>query len=326
MNTRIFGTEVRFDAPWALLLLVVVALALALQIRRETHRPGGILFSSLGLLPHARASWRIRLRWLLLPLRVMAATAIILALAAPSVVHASLDVPAEGIDIVVVLDTSSSMSTPDFGGQSRIDASKRVIHDFLGGLKNDRVGVVIFSAESLVLSPLTLDYPAAQKLVEPIQAGRPLRDGTAIGTGLATGLNILRESNARGKVAVLLTDGENNTGDIQPLDAAQIAKLLGVRLYTIGAVPVGRAGQRAVDVDEQLMRRMSEMSGGQYYRVSDETTLREVYREIETLEKARVGTRAFISTEDAALPFAAAGAALLVVELLLATTVFRRSP
>jgi Ca-activated chloride channel homolog len=264
----------------------------------------------------------VRLRWLLLPLRVLAATALIVALAAPSVVQAAFDVPAEGIDIVIVVDTSSSMTTPDLDGQPRIDVVKKVVHDFLGGLKNDRVGIVIFSAESMVLSPLTLDYVAAQRLMEPVAAGRPLRDGTAIGTGLATGLNVVRESTARGKVAILLTDGQNNSGDVQPTDAAQIAKLIGVRLYTIGAV----AARSRAEVDEALLKRMAESTGGLYFRASDETALRDVYREIQTLEKARVGTRAFISTEDASLPFAAAGAGLLALQLLLALTVFRRTP
>jgi Ca-activated chloride channel family protein len=322
MSVRLIGTEIRFDAPWALALLAIVVIATALELRRERGHGGGVLFSSLGLVPRSRASWRVRARWLLLPLRVAAATALIVALAAPSVVQAAFDVPAEGIDIVVVLDTSSSMTTPDLGGQPRIDVSKRVIHDFLGGLKNDRVGVVIFSAESMILSPLTLDYAAAQRLVEPVAAGRPLRDGTAIGTGLATGLNVLRESTARGKVAILLTDGQNNAGDVQPLDASQMAKLLGVRLYTIGAV----AARSRADVDEAQLRRMSETTGGLYFRASDETALRDVYREIQTLEKARVGTRAFISTEDASLPFAAAGAALVALQFLLALTVFRRTP
>jgi Ca-activated chloride channel family protein len=253
---------------------------------------------------------------------VVAATALIVALASPSIVQAAFDVPAEGIDIVVVLDTSSSMTTPDLGGQPRIEVVKSVVHDFLGGLKNDRVGIVIFSAESMVLSPLTLDYAAAQRLVEPVVAGRPLRDGTAIGTGLATGLNLVRESTARGKVAILLTDGQNNAGDVQPTDAAQIAKLLGVRLYTIGAV----AARSRADVDEALMKRMSELTGGLYYRASDETALRDVYREIQTLEKARVGTRAFISTDDVSLPFVAAGAGLLALQFVLALTVFRRTP
>lgn len=319
---RILGTEVRFEAPWALALLALVVIAAALELHRERGHSGGVLFSSLGLVPRGHGSWRVRLRWLLLPLRVFAATALIVALAAPSVVQAAFDVPAEGIDIVIVVDTSSSMTTPDLDGQPRIDVVKKVVHDFLGGLKNDRVGIVIFSAESMVLSPLTLDYTAAQRLMEPIVAGRPLRDGTAIGTGLATGINVVRESTARGKVAILLTDGQNNSGDVQPTDAAQIAKLIGVRLYTIGAV----AARSRADVDEALMKRMAEMTGGLYFRASDETALRDVYREIQTLEKARVGTRAFISTEDASLPFAAAGAGLLALQLLLALTVFRRTP
>jgi Ca-activated chloride channel homolog len=322
VSMRIFGTEIRFDAPWALALLALVVIATALELSRERGRSGGVLFSSLGLVPRAHGSWRVRLRWLLLPLRVLAATALIVALAAPSVVQAAFDVPADGIDIAIVVDTSSSMTTPDLDGQPRIEVVKKVVHDFLGGLKNDRVGIVIFSAESMVLSPLTLDYVAAQRLMEPVAAGRPLRDGTAIGTGLATGLNVVRESTARGKVAILLTDGQNNSGDVQPTDAAQIAKLIGVRLYTIGAV----AARSRAEVDEALLKRMAESTGGLYFRASDETALRDVYREIQTLEKARVGTRAFISTEDASLPFAAAGAGLLALQLLLALTVFRRTP
>src|SRR4029079_7546718 len=137
----------------------------------------------------------------------------------------------------------------------------------------------------MVPSPLTLASAGGQGFGEPVAAGRPLRDGAAIGTGLATGLNLVRESTARGKVAILLTDGQNNAGDVQTTDAAQIAKLLGVRLYTIGAV----AARSRADVDEALMKRMSELTGGLYYRASDETALRDVYREIQTLEKARVG-------------------------------------
>ncbi|HKW79153.1 MAG TPA: VWA domain-containing protein [Candidatus Limnocylindria bacterium] len=324
MSVRLFGTEVSFDAPWAFALFALVVVALILEVRRESARPAGVLFSSLGLLPAWRGSWRVRARWLLVPIRVLGVSAIIAALAAPSVIQASFDVPAEGIDIVLAIDTSSSMSTRDFGGQTRIDATKKVVTDFLAGLKNDRAGIVIFSAEGMVLSPLTLDYGAAQRLVQPIEAGKPLRDGTAIGTGLATALNVLRPSTARSKVVVLLTDGQNNTGDITPLDAAQIAKSLGIRVYTIGAVPA--SGRPGGDVDEALMKRMADFGGGQYYRASDETALRNVYREIEALEKARVGSRGFIETTDASLPFIAMGAGLLALELVLATTVFRRTP
>ncbi|HEY6959437.1 MAG TPA: VWA domain-containing protein [Candidatus Limnocylindria bacterium] len=323
MSLHLFGTEMSFDAPWAFALLALVALALALEIRRERMRPPAVLFSSLGLLPASRASARIRLRWLLLPIRVVALTALITALAAPSVVHASFDVPAEGIDIVIALDTSSSMTSNDFGGEQRIVAAKKVIDGFLAGLKNDRAGIVIFSSESMVLSPLTLDYGAAQRLIDPIEPGKVLRDGTAIGTGLASAVNVLRDSTARSKVVVLATDGENNTGDIQPLDAAQMAKLLGIRVYTVGVAPTGKG---AGEVDEALMKRMSDIAGGQYYRASDESALRNVYQEIAALEKARVGSRGFVETSDASLPFAALGTALLVLEIVLATTAFRRTP
>ena len=281
------------------------------------------MFSSLGLLPPSRTSWRIRSRWLLLPVRVLGASALIAALAAPSVVQASYDVPAEGIDIVVALDVSSSMTNKDFGGEARIDAAKKVINGFLGGLKNDRAGVVIFSAEGLVLSPLTLDYAAAQRLVSPVEPGKVLKDGTAIGTGLATAINAIRGSTARSKVVILATDGENNTGDIQPLDAAQMAKVLGIRVYTVGVAPTGKG---AGDLDEALMKQMATLAGGQYYRASDEAALRNIYSEITALEKARVGSRGFIETTDATLPFIAIGAALLALEIVLSTTVFRRAP
>ena len=323
MSLHLLGAEMAFDAPWAFALLALVALALALEIRRERTRPPAVLFSSLGLLPAARTSTRVRLRWLLLPIRVIALTALIAALAAPSVVHASFDVPAEGIDIVIALDTSSSMTSNDFGGEQRIVAAKKVIDGFLAGLKNDRAAIVIFSSESMVLSPLTLDYAAAQRLIDPIEPGKALRDGTAIGTGLASAVNVLRDSTARSKVIVLATDGENNTGDIAPLDAAQMAKLLGIRVYTVGVAPTGKG---AGEVDESLMKRMSDIAGGQYYRASDESALRNVYQEIEALEKARVGSRGFVETTDASLPFVAIGAAFLVLEILLATTVFRRTP
>jgi Ca-activated chloride channel family protein len=150
-----------------------------------------------------------------------------------------------------------------------------------------------------------------------------LKDGTAIGVGLATALNVLRASTARSKVVVLATDGQNNTGDIQPLDAAQIAKTLGIRVYTIGVAPTGRG---AGDIDEALMKQMATLAGGAYYRASDENALRNVYQEIEALEKARVGSRGFVETTDATLPFLAVGFALLVVELLVSTTLLRRTP
>ena len=320
--------SLRFEDPWLLALLLVVGAALLLNVLRA-RRPGtGLLFSSLGLVPSARQGWRVRWRWALMVLRVAALVAFVIALARPQIVRASVESAAEGIDVVLVLDTSGSMSERGLGGSTKIDAVKRVVRDFLGGLRNDRVGIVTFSGEAIVLGPPSLDYVASQKLVEPIDTGS-LAGGTAIGTGLATGINVLRDSQAKSKVVILLTDGENNSGDITPLDAANMAKLLDVRVYTIGAVSATATPDKDVGsdtVDEQLMRKIAEQTGGHYYSVSDENSLAEVYREIESLEKSHVGTRDFIDYQEAHLGFLAFGIAALFVELGLAATLFRRTP
>ena len=172
-------TSLRFEDPWLLALLLVVGAGLGLNLWRS-RRPGtGLLFPSLGLVPSARAGWRVRARWVLLVLRVAALTAFVVALARPQIVRASVESVAEGIDVVLVLDTSGSMSERGFAGSTKIDAVKRVVNDFLGGLRNDRVGIVIFSGEAIVLGPPTLDYAASQKLVAPIDTGT-LAGGTAI--------------------------------------------------------------------------------------------------------------------------------------------------
>jgi Ca-activated chloride channel family protein len=321
-------TSLRFEDPWLFAVVLVVGAGLALNLWRA-RRPGtGLLFPSLGLVPSGRPGRRVRWRWALVALRVAALVAFIVALARPQIVRASVESVAEGIDAVLVLDTSGSMAERGFGGSTKIEAVKRVVNDFLGGLKNDRVGIVVFSGEAFVLGPPTLDYAASQKLVAPIETGT-LAGGTAIGTGLATGINVLRDSKAKSKVVILLTDGENNSGDITPLDAANMAKLLDVRVYTIGAISLTATAVKDVSsdtVDEQLMRKIAEDTGGHYYRVSDENSLAEVYREIESLEKSHVGTREFIDYQDAYLGVLALGIAILFAELALAATAFRRTP
>lgn len=317
----------RFRDPESLVLLALVFAILVAVVLRERGARGGVLFSSLALLPPLRRSWRMRLRWLLVPLRVLAAVLLIVALARPQIGHAAFETVAQGIDIVLAIDTSSSMSGNDLGSRNKLEVTKGVIREFLAGLKDHRVGIVIFSGEALVLSPLTLDYEAARRLVAPLEPGKPLRDGTAIGTGLATSVNVLRDSQAASRVIVLLTDGENNSGQIQPLDAANMARLLGVRVYTIGAVPAQRpTGGLSLPVDEELLKRIAEMNGGRYFRVSDETALAEVYREVESLEKTRVGVRRSTEYSDTYLLFLVPGAVLLIIEMLLGATLFRRSP
>jgi Ca-activated chloride channel family protein len=323
VNVELFGSQVRFDAPWALALIGVALAALVLS-GRPRGAPGGLLFSSLGLIPLSRTAWRVRLRWTLLPLRLGAVILLILALARPLVARAAV---AEGIDIAIAIDISSSMGAKDFDGGTRIAAVKKVTRDFIGGLSNDRVALVAFQAEATQVSPLTLDYPAIQKLVDSLEdGGLRLRGGTAIGLGIASAVDLLRDSEAKSKVVIVLTDGENNSGEITPLDSAQVAKLMGVHVYSIGAVPTSQAGSTVVEVDERVMQRISEMTDAQYHRASDRNTLADIYRDVSRLEKARVGNRGYTDYEELYAPFLVVALALLTVELLLAGTAFRRIP
>lgn len=328
MSVDVLGTVLTFADPLVLALLLTVPALVALHLRRA-RRGRALLFPSVGMIPASGRPWRGRLRPLLPVLRVGALVLLVVALARPEVVRAS-EVSAEGIDIAITLDISGSMSSPDFGagGRTRIAAVKKVVHDFVGGLPNDRVGLVVFGSEALVLAPLTLDHTVVQRLADPLEAnGRLVGGATAIGTGLATSLNVMRESTARSKVVILLTDGENNTGQIAPIDAARAAKLIGVRVYTIGAIPNDERRRGVVEVDEALMREMAESTGGRYFSASDETALRQIYAEIAQLERSRVGVRSqFASYEDVMLPFLLAGVLLLIVELLISLTVLRRSP
>ena len=326
MTVDVFGTAFRFADPWLLALLVAIPIGLALRAWRERRPGGALLFSSLGLLPGRQRSWRVRIRPLLLTLRVVSLVLLIAALARPQTIRAS-ELAAEGIDIAIVLDVSGSMAEAGFGGTTKIEAVKKVVIDFFQGLKNDRVGLVIFAGEGLLLAPLTLDHPAVQRLVEPLETGRLVSGGTAIGMGLANGLNVLRASAAKSKVAIVLTDGQNNSGQITPLDAAEAARLLGIRVHTIGAIRRSELGTGTIPVDEQLMRQMSDMTGGRYFRALDEDALRQIYDDIAKLERSRLGIRAeFAAYEDAMLPLLLVGTVLLLLELLLATTILRRAP
>jgi len=329
MTLSLLGTPVHFADPVALLLLAAVPAIVMLRAWRERRSGGALLFPSLSLLPARRNSWRRRLRPLLVALRTLALVLLVVALARPQAVRAS-EIVSEGIDIAVVVDVSGSMSEGGFsGGQTKMDAVKRATQEFLKGLKSDRAALVIFGTEPLVLAPLTLDHDALVRLTDTLEAGGGdlVGGATAMGSGLATGLNVLRESVARSKVAILLTDGAHNSGQVLPLDAARVAKLLGVRVYSIGAVTRSERASGSVPVDEALMREMAEATGGRYFPVSDGEALRQIYEEIAQLERTRIGVRTeFASYEDVMLPFLLAGTLLLLIELLFGLTVFRRAP
>lgn len=328
MTLDLLGATLRFADPVVLVLLLVVPALAGVALARERRSGGALLFSSVSLIPGRRAGWRTRLRPALVALRAIALVLLIAALARPQVVRAS-ETAAEGIDIAIVLDVSGSMTTAGFGGDAstKLDAVKRVVVDFIGGLRNDRAGLVVFGSDALLLSPLTLDHGALQQLAAPIESGRFVGGATAIGTGLATGLNVLRASAARAKVAIVLTDGENNSGDIAPADAAKAARLLGVRVYAIGAILPTEMQRGALPVNEAELRDMAVSTGGEYFSATDEQALRRIYEGIAQLERTRVGVRTeYAAFEDVMLPLLLAGALLLLLDGLLRLTLLRRTP
>ena len=308
-----------FADPNLLFLLLGIPGALLLKRRTgEGNGAGG--FSNVALLAGFRPTWRTRYRWFPTFVRAGAIALLIIAIARPQVGEADSELAGQGIDIALVLDTSGSMTTETLSAQdNRLDVAKRVLTDFIDGRTTDRLGLVIFRAGSIVLSPLTLDYEALTAITDDVGEVN-LPDGTAIGVGLSDAMNLLRESRARSRVAILLTDGENNAGDINPLDAAQIAKTLGVRVYTIGVIEPG-----ARTVDERALREMAEITGGRYYPASSEAALEAIYASIDQLEKSRIDRTQFGIYREQAVYFLAVAVALLAFELLLRNTVWRQA-
>ncbi len=269
-----------------------------------------------------RPTWRIRFRWVPTIVRAGAIALLVVALARPQKGQAESELPGQGIDIALVLDTSSSMTTL-LGSETRLVVAQRVIKDFISGRQEDRIGLVVFRDESLVLSPLTLDYDALKLIVDDVQRVN-LNDGTAIGLGLGESLNLLRESRARSRVAILLTDGQNNNRTLDPAAAARIAETIGVRLYTIGIIDT-RTRNVGGNVDEEALRQMAEVTGGHYFAADSPEALAGVYENIDQLEKSRVGNAQFAAYDELAWYFLAGAVALLAVELALSATLWRRA-
>jgi Ca-activated chloride channel family protein len=314
---------VRFADPYLLALVVLVPplFYLAGRIGREASAGA---FSDLGLLAGYRRTWRIRYRWLPNVVRAAALVLLVIALARPQTGQAESELPGQGIDIALVVDTSSSMTATNLGDDTRLTVAQRVLTDFVEGRRNDRIGLVSFRQDSLVLSPLTLDYGALTTLLQNIQ-DVTLPDGTAIGVGLSDGLNLLRESRARSRAAVLLTDGENNSGTIEPLSAARIAETLGIRVYTIGVIEASGRSSGRVNVDERALQEMAQITGGRYFPADSEEALGAIYESIDELEKSRVGRPQFGAYNELAVYFLAAALLLLALELGLRSTVWRQA-
>ena len=313
-----------FAAPYLLALILVIPIVLLLRRRflRESAAGG---YSNVGLLADYRPTWRVRRRWVPSALRAAALALMIVGLARPQVGHAESVLPAEGIDIALVLDISSSMSASNLGrSETKLAVAQRVLRDFIGGRETDQLALVVFRMESLMVSPLTLDYDALSALVvESTKVNIP--DGTAIGVALADAVNLMRESKARSRVIVLLTDGQNNNETIQPVDAARVAASLGVRVYTVGVIESGRPTFAGQGVDERSLQEIADLTDGIYFPAGSPEALEAIYESIDSLEKSRVSREQYASYEEIGVYFLGGGLALLTLEVLATTLVWRRA-
>ncbi len=326
--------------PEALALLVLVPLAEWWRCRRAA-RPA-LHFSDTKLLARLPSTWTVGASAALPWLRGIGVALLVVALAGPRRGLSDSAVRTDAVDIVLVMDVSPSMAAEDFSTRSqrlnRLDAAKRVVADFIRRRPNDRLGLVVFAAWPYTASPLTLDHAWLEQRVAELHVGM-VGDGTAIGSALGSAVNRLRESTAKSKVVVLLTDGMNNAGALSPDDAAQAAAAMSVRVYTIGAGTRGMAPvpvrspfggvqyiQQPVEIDEALLQRMAAATGGRYFRATDLEGLEEIYRQIDALEKTEIEARQYTRFEERFAPWAAAGALALAIELALSLGRLGRLP
>lgn len=317
-------------------LLLVVPLYIAWYIWRQNKINTTIQVSSLSPMKGVGKSWKSYLRHLPMILRMLALTAAVCVIARPQSTSSHRDEKTEGIDIVMAVDISGSMRAQDFK-PNRLEAAKDVAIRFISGRETDNIGLVIFAGESFTQCPLTTDHAVLTNLFNDIQTGM-LEDGTAIGSGLATAINRIKESKAKSKVIILLTDGENNRGSITPLKAAEIAQTFGVRVYTIGVGTNGTAPfpvqtafgiqyqDMEVKIDESLLSQIADMTGGKYFRATNKSSLQSIYEEIDQLEKTIMDVREYTKRTEEYLPYALACALLLLLEMLLRNTILRTLP
>ena len=290
---------------------------------------------------YAPRSWKVALMPLQLLLRIATFVLIVFVLARPQTSNSWKDRTIEGIDIMLAMDVSTSMLAEDLS-PNRIEAAKKVAAEFIADRPNDNIGLTIFAGESFTQCPMTIDHASLLNLLHGVRADIAARgliqDGTAIGMGLANAVARLKDSKAKSKVVILLTDGSNNRGDISPMTAAEIAKSLGIRVYTIGAgtngtarypMPVGNGVQYVnlpVEIDTKTLNDISNATDGKFFRATNTRELQQIYKEIDQLEKTKLNVKQYSKKYEAFQPFALAAILTLLLELLLRVTIFRRIP
>ena len=331
-------SDISFAYPWLLLLLLIVPTLIVWYIFKGKNARPEIRISTFAGFKNQRKSAVVRLIHLPFILRCLSIILIIVALARPQTKLSWQDMKAEGIDIMMTMDLSPSMLARDLK-PNRLEAAKEVATDFVSGRPNDRIGLVIFSGEAFTQCPLTIDHSVLKTLLQAVEPDF-LPEGTAIGLGLATAVNRLRESKSASKVVILITDGENNAGSVSPLTAAEIAQLYGIRVYTIGVGSRGVAyspvyrypnGQFAFDyaevrIDEALLKQISSMTGAQYFRAANNEALAEIYKKIDEMEKTRFDSTEFRRRKEEFWPLAMLAVLFIALEWLLRNTLMRSIP
>ena len=322
--------------PEYLYLLLVVPLLIVWYWFSHRHHDAEMSFSGLEGFEGEAKSVKVWSRHSLFVLRLLAISLLIIAVARPQTTSRRKNVSVEGIDIVLALDVSGSMLARDFK-PDRLEASKDIARNFISKRPDDRIGLVIFSGEAFTQVPLTTDHAMIVNMFREIKSGM-IEDGTAIGDGLATAVSRLQEPDAISKVVILLTDGVNNAGSVDPMSAAEIAKLYGVRVYTIGVGSKGYAPypvqtpfgtqmqQMKVQIDEDLLKKIADETGGRYFRATGNARLREIFNDIDKLEKSKIDIQEFRKKYEMFLPFALMALGLFIFEILLRYLVFRKIP
>ena len=329
-------SNIEFANPNYFYLLLLLLPMIAWYIFKEKTASADLQISSTNAFKGIKTSTKVYVRHLLFVLRLMALSLLITVLARPQSSTSWNETTTEGIDIVLALDISSSMLAQDFK-PDRLSAAKDVATKFILGRENDKIGLVVFSGESFTQCPLTTDHAVLVNLFKDIKSGM-IEDGTAIGLGLANAVNRLKESKSKSKVVILLTDGVNNRGEIAPVTASELASTYGIRVYTVGVGSMGTAPypvqtmfgtqiqQMPVEIDEAVLKEIAEKTGGQYFRATSNTKLKEIYEEIDKLEKSKIDVKHYSKKNEMYLNFGMLALLLLVLELLMKQTVLRSIP
>jgi len=327
---------ITFLYPWVLYFLAIIPLMIAWYLFRGMKVQSSVKYSSLNIFRDVPSTIREKLRHIPFAVRLIAIGLLIIALARPQSFTSGENVTTEGIDIAMVLDISGSMLAEDFK-PNRLDAAKNVIDNFVEGRTTDRIGLVVFSREAFTQCPLTIDYSVLRNLLLDIRSGM-IQDGTAIGNAIANGVNRLKESDAKSRIIILLTDGVNNAGEVDPISAAEIAKAFGIRIYTIGVGTRGEApypvqtpfGTRyqmvPVEIDEAMLTKIANLTGGEYFRATNNRALEEIYNKIDKLEKTKIEITSYKNASEKYYSWLWGGLILLLFELGLSRTILRKLP